>query len=245
MTDVLQRLANLQFIDSRLDELKRLRGDLPEELLDMETDIARLSSKVSHLNAQLVEFEQERKTLEMETKDADALIRKYEEQQMTVRNNREYDALSKEIDSQKQTLDNSRSRLEELRYLVTDATAGAATAKTSLDDLQADYDSKKANLSVVTQKTQTEEDGLMVKRGEAAKAVEERYLRSYERLRNGLNNRIAVVAMDKKGSCLGMMLPPQTQIEVRKKHKIIIDEHSGRIVVDSTFFDEAEKHFKN
>ena len=72
-----------------------------------------------------------------------------------------------------------------------------------------------------------------------------RQLRSYERLRNGLNNRIAVVAMDKKGSCLGMMLPPQTQIEVRKKHKIIIDEHSGRIVVDSTLFDEAEKHFKN
>lgn len=245
MTDVLQRLANLQFIDSRLDELKRLRGDLPEELLDMETDIARLSSKVSHLNAQLVEFEQERKSLEMETKDADALIRKYEEQQMTVRNNREYDALSKEIDSQKQTLDNSRSRLEELRYLVTDATADAATAKTSLDNMQADYDSKKANLSVVIQKTQTEEDGLMVKRVDAAKAVEERYLRSYERLRNGLNNRIAVVAMDKKGSCLGMMLPPQTQIEVRKKHKIIIDEHSGRIVVDSTFFDEAEKHFKN
>lgn len=245
MTDVLQRLANLQFIDSRLDELKRLRGDLPEELLDMETDIARLSSKVSHLNAQLVEFEQERKTLEMETKDADALIRKYEEQQMTVRNNREYDALSKEIDSQKQTLDNSRSRLEELRYLVTDATADAAAAKSSLDAMQADYDSKKANLSIVIEKTQTEEDELMVKRADAAKAVEERYLRSYERLRNGLNNGIAVVAMDKKGSCLGMMLPPQTQIEVRKKHKIIIDEHSGRIVVDSTFFDEAEKHFKN
>jgi len=245
MTDVLQRLANLQFIDSRLDELKRLRGDLPEELLDMETDIARLSSKVSHLNAQLVEFEQERKTLEMETKDADALIRKYEEQQMTVRNNREYDALSKEIDSQKQTLDNSRSRLEELRYLVTDATADAAAAASALDALKADYDSKKANLSVVIEKTQSEEDDLMVKRVDAAKAVEERYLRSYERLRNGLNNGIAVVAMDKKGSCLGMMLPPQTQIEVRKKHKIIIDEHSGRIVVDSTFFEEAEKHFKN
>lgn len=245
MTDVLQRLANLQFIDSRLDELKRLRGDLPEELLDMETDIARLSSKVSHLNAQLVEFEQERKTLEMETKDADALIRKYEEQQMTVRNNREYDALSKEIDSQKQTLDNSRSRLEELRYLVNDANADAADAKNALEALQAEYDSKKANLSVVIEKTQTEEDELWVKRDEAAKAVEERYLRSYERLRKGLNNGIAVVAMDKKGSCLGMMLPPQTQIEVRKKHKIIIDEHSGRIVVDSTFFEEAEKHFKN
>lgn len=245
MTDVLQRLANLQFIDSRLDELKRLRGDLPEELLDMETDIARLSSKVSHLNAQLVEFEQERKTLEMETKDADALIRKYEEQQMTVRNNREYDALSKEIDSQKQTLDNSRSRLEELRYLVNDANADAANAKNALESMQAEYDSKKDNLSVVIEKTQTEEDELWVKRDEAAKAVEERYLRSYERLRKGLNNGIAVVAMDKKGSCLGMMLPPQTQIEVRKKHKIIIDEHSGRIVVDSTFFEEAEKHFKN
>ncbi len=241
MTDVLQRLANLQFIDSRLDELKRLRGDLPEELLDMETDIARLTSKVAHLNAQLVEFEQERKTLEMETKDADALIRKYEEQQMTVRNNREYDALSKEIDSQKQTLDNSRSRLEELRYLVTDATADVADSKTALESTQAEYDSKKANLSIVIEKTQTEEDELWGKRDEAAKAVEERYLRSYERLRKGLNNGIAVVAMDKKGSCLGMMLPPQTQIEVRKKHKIIIDEHSGRIVVDSTFFEEAEK----
>lgn len=245
MIELLQRLANLQFIDSRLDELKRLRGDLPEELLDMETDIARLSGKVTNLKAQLVEFDQERLNLDIELKDADALIRKYEEQQMTVRNNREYDALSKEIDSQKQTLENSRSRLEELRYLVTDATTDLATATASLESLEAEFADKKGNLDVVIAKTQAEEDELTKKRVGAAKEVEERYLRSYERLRNGLNNGIAVVAMDKKGSCLGMMLPPQTQIEVRKKHKIIIDEHSGRIVMDLSFFEEAEKNFKN
>lgn len=244
MTDVLQRLANLQYIDSRLDELRRLRGDLPEELLDMETDLARMKGRIQHLEAQLVELEQERVTLEQETKDAEVLIRRYEEQQMTVRNNREYDALTKEIDAQKQTLENSRSRLEDMRYLVTDAKTELEATTVKLADLQAEYDTKKGNLSDVIARTQQEEEVLLEKREKAAKAVEERYLRSYERLRHGLNNGIAVVAMDKKGSCLGMMLPPQIQMEVRKKSKVIIDEHSGRIVVDPEFFEEADKLFK-
>lgn len=245
MIDVLQRLANLQFIDSRLDELRRLRGDLPEELLDMETDIARMNGRIQHLKNQLLELEQEKATLEQELKDGDTLIRRYEEQQMTVRNNREYDALTKEIDAQKQSVENARARLEDIRYLVIDATDELAGTEARLTEVSADYAQKKGNLSEVIAKTQQEEDELHDKRDEAAKAVEERYLRSYERLRKGLNNGIAVVAMDKKGSCLGMMLPPQVQMEVRKKAKVIIDENSGRIVLDPSFFEEAEKQFKN
>jgi hypothetical protein len=245
MTDVLQRLANLQFIDSRLDELRRLRGDLPEELLDMETDIARMNGRIQHLKNQLLELEQEKATLEQELKDGDTLIRRYEEQQMSVRNNREYDALTKEIDAQKQSVENARARLEDIRYLAIDATDELASTEARLEEVSADYGQKKGNLSEVIAKTQQEEDELHDKREEAAKAVEERYLRSYERLRNGLNNGIAVVAMDKKGSCLGMMLPPQVQMEVRKKSKVIIDENSGRIVVDPSFFEEAEKQFRN
>jgi predicted nucleic acid-binding Zn-ribbon protein len=245
MTDVLQRLANLQFIDSRLDELRRLRGDLPEELLDMEADIARMNGRIQHLKNQLLELEQEKATLEQELKDGDTLIRRYEEQQMTVRNNREYDALTKEIDAQKQSVENARARLEDIRYLVIDATDELAGTEARLEEVSADYAQKKGNLSKVIAKTQQEEDELQDQRDEAAKAVEERYIRSYERLRKGLNNGIAVVAMDKKGSCLGMMLPPQVQMEVRKKAKVITDENSGRIVLDPSFFEEAEKQFKN
>jgi predicted nucleic acid-binding Zn-ribbon protein len=245
MTDVLQRLANLQFIDSRLDELRRLRGDLPEELLDMEADIARMNGRIQHLKNQLLELEQEKATLEQELKDGDTLIRRYEEQQMTVRNNREYDALTKEIDAQKQSVENARARLEDIRYLVIDATDELAGTDARLVEVSADYAQKKGNLSKVIAKTQQEEDELQDQRDEAAKAVEERYIRSYERLRKGLNNGIAVVAMDKKGSCLGMMLPPQVQMEVRKKATVITDENSGRIVLDPSFFEEAEKQFKN
>ncbi len=244
MTEVLQRLANLQFIDARLDELNKLRGDLPEEILDMETDIARYQGRVKQLSGKLIDIEQERKTLETEIVDAEALIKKYEEQQVIVRNNREYDALSKEIDSQRQTIENSRSRLEELKYLETDAKAELATSEERLTELQGSYAEKKENLTVLIARNATEEQALIAKREEAAKEVEERYLRSYERLRNGLTNKVAVVALDKKGACMGMMLPPQVQMEVRKKNKIVIDEHSGRIVIDPWFFEEAERTFK-
>lgn len=243
MKDVIQNLANLQYIDSRIDELSRLRGDLPEEILDLEHDIERTKSLITRLEAQDVELSHERNTLELDLQDSAALIEKYEAQQMTVRNNREYDALTKEIESQKQATENAKSRLEEIALILEESYRKLDTLRVELDELEKSYHDKRSNLTEVIEKTKSEEEELLKVREDALKKVDARYLKSYERLRNGLNNGIAVVAME-KGACLGMMLPPQVQNEVRKMNKIIIDENSGRIVVDPEFFENARTAFK-
>ncbi|MDI6401165.1 hypothetical protein QLX67_04100 [Balneolaceae bacterium ANBcel3] len=243
MVEVLQNLTNLQYIDNRIDELKRLRGDLPEEILDIETEITRLETRIKRTNAELKDLTVEKSSLELEIKDADALVEKYEEQQLSVRNNREYDALTKEIEAQKIIKDSAQSRLEEIALQTVEMEASIEENQAKLDETKQLLKDKKDNLDQLIESTKKEEEELLNKREEAAKNLEARYLRSYERLRKGLHNGMAVVAME-RGSSHGMMLPPQVQVDVRRKNKIIFDENSGRIVVDPSFFDEARKMLK-
>ncbi len=240
MEDVLQKLANLQYIDSRIDELKQLRGDLPEEVLDIETDITRHEVKVEQLKQEMKDLEVEAKNLELEIAGAEEKMKKYEEQQLTVRNNREYDALTKEIEAQKQLIENANSRIEEIANRRVEIEPELETVQKKLSEVQALHKEKKENLDKVVENTRSEEDALIEKRDKVEKELDKRFLRSYKRLRNGLNNGIAVVAME-KGAALGMALPPQTQVDVRRKNKIIIDENSGRIVVDPSFFKQAKE----
>ena len=166
--------------------------------------------------------------------------KKYEEQQLSVRNNREYDALTKEIEVQKQVVEKAHLRIEEAKKRKELVVPEKVIIDEKLDDVRIDLDKMKANLNSVMSSTQEEEDQLIVAREEVVKNIELRYLRNYNRLRDGLNNGIAVVAMD-RGAAFGMSLPPQTQVEVRRKNKIIFDENSGRIVVDKAFFDKAKE----
>ncbi len=244
MKEILQNLANLQYIDSKIDELKRMRGDLPEEILDIETDVSRLDAHLSRTKAELKELTLEKKNLELEIEDSIGLVQKYEDQQMTVRNNREYDALTKEIEAQKQKIENAKSRLEEIAMLQDEYAAKKDELESEHGKVKSLLDDKKANLETLVASTKSEEEALLEKRKIAEEQLEQRYLRSYNRLRNGLNNSLAVVAMD-KGAALGMALPPQTQVEVRRMNKIIVDENSGRIVVDASLFEEAAKNFDN
>ena len=240
MKEVLQQLANLQYIDSRIDELKQLRGDLPEDILDSETDIARLEAKQAKLEQEDKNLSVELNQLELDITSSTEKAKKYEEQQLSVRNNREYDALTKEIEVQKQVVDKAHLRIEEAKKRKELVVPEKVIVDEKLDDVRADLDKMKANLDSVMSSTQEEEDQLIVAREEVVKNIEPRYLRNYNRLRDGLNNGIAVVAMD-RGAAFGMSLPPQTQVEVRRKNKIIFDENSGRIVVDKAFFDKAKE----
>lgn len=241
MKEILQQLANLQYIDSRIDEIKQLRGDLPEEILDIETDIARGEHKLSRLKEEetglIVEFD----NLKLEITSSEEKVKKYEDQQLTVRNNREYDALTKEIEAQKQIIENSTARLGEIEKRQETIGPEVEVAEKSLNEVKTLFDAKKNSLNQVMKSTEEEEQVLVDKRDQVEKEVDERYIRNYKRLRNGLNNGIAVVAMD-RGAAFGMVLPPQMQVEVRRMNKVIIDENSGRIVVDQTFFDNAKKN---
>ena len=240
MKEVLQQLATLQYIDSRIDELKQLRGDLPEDILDIETDIARLEAKQAKLEQEDKNLSVELNQLELDITSSTEKAKKYEQQQLSVRNNREYDALTKEIEVQKQVVDKAHLRIEEAKKRKELVVPEKVIVDEKLDDVRADLDKMKANLDSVMSSTQEEEDQLIVAREEVVKNIEPRYLRNYNRLRDGLNNGIAVVAMD-RGAAFGMSLPPQTQVEVRRKNKIIFDENSGRIVVDKAFFDKAKE----
>lgn len=240
MREVIQNLVNLQYIDSRLDELKRLRGDLPEDIMDTETDVVRLETRTNKNTAQAKDLELEKAKLELEIQDAEELIAKYEAQQMTVRNNREYDALTKEIEAQKQLIENSNSRLEEIEILKQEIAKDQEENKELLEKRKEELQNMKDNLKELITKTEKEEEDLLEQRDEAKALINQRYLRSYERLRSGLTNGLAVCPMQ-NGACMGMMMPPQVQMEVRRQNKIIIDENSGRIVVDPSFFEEAKK----
>ena len=240
MKEVLQQLANLQYIDSRIDEIKQLRGDLPEENLDIETDIARGESKLNKLKEEEKNLMVEYDNLKLEVTTSEEKVKKYEDQQLTVRNNREYDALTKEIEVQKQIIENNKARLIEIEKRQESIGPEIEAAEKNLAEIKTLYNAKQNSLEQVMKSTQEEEDVLEAKRDEVEKEIDARYIRNYKRLRNGLNNGIAVVAMD-RGAALGMALPPQTQVEVRRMNKIITDESSGRIVVDQSFFDNAKK----
>lgn len=241
MKEVLQQLANLQYIDSRIDELTQLRGDLPEEILDIETDIARGQAKLSKLQQEETDLIVEFDNLKLEIQESEEKVKKYEDQQLSVRNNREYDALTKEIEAQKQIIENSKARIIEVEKRQDAIAPEIEKAEGRLKEIQALYDAKKSSLKQVMQSTEDEEAKLIEKRDEVEKVIDTRYIRNYKRLREGLQNGIAVVAMD-RGAAFGMALPPQTQVEVRRMNKIIIDENSGRIVVDQSFFDNAKKN---
>jgi len=240
MKEVLQQLANLQYIDNRIDEIRQLQGDLPEEILDIETDINRANAKLKKLDEENQALQEERTKLRNQIAESEQLIEKYEDQQTSVRNNREYDALTKEIETQKQNMENAESRIEEINVREKEIETEREQAEDELNKVQRLLDTKKEELDEVVDKTKSEEDVLLEKRKELEKDLDDRYLKSYKRLRKGLSNGMAVVPME-KGAAQGMMLPPQLQVEVRRKNKIIIDENSGRIVVDPDFFENAEK----
>ena len=240
MKEVLQQLANLQYIDSRIDELKQLRGDLPEDIMDVETDIARLEAKQAKLEQEDKDLSVELNQLELDITSATEKASKYEDQQLSVRNNREYDALTKEIEVQKQVVEKSHVRIEQAAKRKELVAPEKAEIDAQLEEVRAKLAEMKTNLDTVMNSTEEEESQLLEKRDEVVKNIDQRYLRNYNRLREGLSNGIAVVAMD-RGAAFGMSLPPQTQVEVRRMNKIIFDESSGRIVIDKSFFDQAKE----
>jgi hypothetical protein len=240
MKEVLQQLANLQYIDSRIDELKQLRGDLLEDIMDVETDIARLEVKQAKLEQEDKDLSVELNQLELDITSSTEKAAKYEEQQLSVRNNREYDALTKEIEVQKQVVEKAHVRIEQAAKRKEMVAPEKAEIDAQLEEVQAKLAEMKTNLDSVMSSTEEEETMLLEKRDEVVKNIDQRYLRNYNRLRDGLTNGIAVVAMD-RGAAFGMTLPPQTQVEVRRMNKIIFDESSGRIVIDKSFFDKAKE----
>ncbi len=238
----LKALQNLQSIDTKLDEIKRLRGDLPEELKDLEDEIAGLETRIQRMNDEASGFEDEISNRKNNIKECEKLIAKYKEQQMNVRNNREYDAITKEIELQELEIQVSEKKIKESYEVIEQKKELMAETQGLLDNRNGDLENKKKELEIIISESQDEEEKLMKDRAKSVAQVEERLLNYYEKLRANVKNGMAVVTV-RQGAVEGsfIQIPPQKIAEIKEKKKIVLDEHSGRILADVEDEVEEEK----
>ncbi|MEM9299964.1 MAG: C4-type zinc ribbon domain-containing protein, partial [Bacteroidota bacterium] len=229
----LEALVKLQSIDSKIDEIKKLRGDLPDEVQDLEDEIEGYNTRLGRFNDELQTLEDGIKGSKTGIKESEKLIQKYNDQQKNVRNNREYDAITKEIELQELEIQIFEKRIKE-------SGAGIESKKEDIEKIQAliterseDLESKKKELEEILNDSKEEESKLLTEREKASKKIEDKLLKYYEKLRINLSNGLAVVTV-RRGAAEGcnIVIPPQKIAEIKEKKKIVIDEHSGRILAD-------------
>ena len=227
----LENLVKLQSIDSQLDELIKVRGALPEEVMDLEDEIAGYQTRIDKQNQDLEELEVNISNNRTAIKDAEKLIKKYEEQQMNVRNNREYDAISKEIELQQLEIQILEKRIKEAYEKIEQKNQEIDQTKEVISERTKDLETKKNELQVITEESEEDEKKLLKDREKASKNVEDRLLKSYDKIRANMRNGLAVVPV-KRGACGGCfnIVPPQKQSEIREAKKLIVCEHCGRVL---------------
>jgi uncharacterized protein len=229
----LDSLSKLQQIDSKLDEIKRVRGDLPEEVRDLEDEIAGLETRASKYKYDSENFSAEVEAKKIAIKDAEKLIKKYEDQQSNVRNNREFDAITKEMELQTLEIELLKKKIKEAQNNVELKKLDIDKIKNTIDDKKKDLEVKRAELRMISEESTGEENDLVAQRTAAAGIIEARLLASYNRIRNNSKNGLAVVSV-KRDACGGCFntVPPQRQADIKDKKKIIVCEHCGRIFSD-------------
>jgi predicted nucleic acid-binding Zn-ribbon protein len=235
----LRALVHLQYFDSRIDQLTKLQGDLPEEIRDLEDEKTGLETRIENVRREAREGDVQRRKLALDITESEGLIKRYEEQQLQVRNNREYDALTKEIESQRAKIQASNEEIEALSTRDTDNSGAVEGAQARLEELEAILKEKRAELDTVVEDTRSEQEALEKRRQQATETIDPRYLRAYERLRGRLRDGRAVVSIDARGAAAGYAVPPQRQMEVRQRDRIIASEHDGRILVDELLYREV------
>jgi predicted nucleic acid-binding Zn-ribbon protein len=240
--DKLRALYDLQLIDSRIDKIKNIRGELPLEVEDLEDEIAGLQTRVNKFTEEIEELEAEIKGKKNLMKEAQEKINRYEEQQKNVRNNREFDALSKEIEFQELEIQLAEKRIKEFKAKVDAKKEIIGTSQSKLDERINHLEYKKSELDGIMAETQKEEEELLKQSAEYEKDIEERLLKAYKRIRNSAKNGLGVVPVERGASGGSFFtIPPQRQLEIASRKKVITDEHSGRILVDAELAREEEE----
>lgn len=239
--DRLRALYSLQLVDSEIDKIKTLRGELPLEVQDLEDEIAGLETRLGNLKEDVVNLEKSVATKNNEISASEALIKKYDEQQKNVRNNREYDSLSKEIEYQNLEIELYNKKIKEFSFQADEKKLVIADSESMLDERKADLDNKKSELDEIISDTQKEEEGLYKKSEKVEAIIEERLLTAYKRIRTNARNGLAVVPVqrDACGGCFNQ-IPPQRQLDIRSRKKIIVCEYCGRILVDDEIIRESQ-----
>ena len=236
----LKALYELQLVDSKIDDIKRLRGELPLEVQDLEDEIEGLQTRVQKYDEDVENLEDSINKKKNEIKDAQALIKKYTEQQNNVRNNREFDSLSKEIEFQTLEIQLSEKRIKEFSVRLQDKQTMITDSRVIFDDRKADLDAKKAELDEIISETQKEEEGLSKESIQIGERIEGRLLSAYRRIRKNSQNGLAVVSVERDacGGCFNR-IPPQRQLDIKARKKIIVCEYCGRVLVDKDIIQDS------
>ncbi len=240
----LRALYQLQIVNSDIDKIKTLRGELPLEVQDLEDEIAGLETRLEKYNEEVKSLESNIAGKKTEISHAQGLIDKYKDQQSNVRNNREYDSLSKEIEYQTLEIELCEKRIREFTQQIKDKSVVIDESKNVLDERAKDLEAKKSELDEIVDDTRKEEDELSKTGKSLESKIEERLLTAYKKIRKNARNGLSVVSVERDacGGCFNK-IPPQRQLDIKSRKKIIVCEYCGRILVDSEILEElpAEK----
>ena len=237
----LRALYDLQLIDSRIDEIRNVRGELPLEVEDLEDEVAGLNTRLSNLGEDVSNLDTDINNKKLAIEESKTLIAKYEEQQKNVRNNREFDSLTKEVEYQELEIQLSEKRIKEYKAKIAQKNEVIDATKEKLAQQENHLTHKKNELDAILKETEKEEQLLKEKSVEFSKSIDEHLLNAYTRIRTKVRNGLAVVAIE-RGAAGGSFftIPPQVQLEIANRKKITIDEHSGRILVDAALAQEEK-----
>lgn len=238
----MRALYDLQLIDSRVDEIRNIRGELPLEVQDLEDEVHGLKTRLDKLKTDLetINFEiTAKKNLIDESK---ALIKKYNEQQKNVRNSREFNSLTKEVEFQELEIQLAEKNIKEFKAQIEQKKEVIAQTKEKLTEREGHLKHKKGELDAILAETEKEEKALLKKSEEFEEKIEDRLIQAYKRIRHNVKNGLAVVPVERGASGGSFFtIPPQVQVEIASRKKIITDEHSGRILVDPLLAEEEQE----
>ena len=238
----LRALYDLQLIDSRIDEIRNVRGELPLEVRDLEDEVAGLSTRLEKLVASLDMVDHEIVAKKNLIEEAKSLIKKYTEQQKNVRNNREFNSLTKEVEFQELEIELAEKHIKEFKVQIEQKKEVIAETKDRLKERDTHLKHKKRELDAILAETEKEEQALISKSEDYREQIEERLVSAYTRIRQNVKNGLAVVAIERGASGGSFFtIPPQVQVEIASRKKIITDEHSGRILVDGILANEQKE----
>ncbi len=230
----LKALYDLQKVATEVDKIRTLRGELPLEVQDLEDEIEGLETRISNYETEIKALNDSVSAKKNEIKESGVLIKKYEAQQMNVRNNREFDSLSKEIEFQKLEMELCEKRIKEFAIELSNKQEVIDSSKQLLEDRKADLDAKKKELTDIVSETQVDEEKMVTKIEQIESTIDERLLTAFKRIRSNAINGLAVVTVERDacGGCFNK-IPPQRQLDIKSHKKVIVCEYCGRILVDN------------
>ncbi|MFI3289451.1 MAG: C4-type zinc ribbon domain-containing protein [Rikenellaceae bacterium] len=239
MQEKIMALYELQKIDSQIDEINKIKGELPLEVKDLEDGLEGLNTRISNINTEIEEFDTLSKQRSREIDQSRIQIANYKEQHNNVRNNREWDSINKEIEYQELEIQLAEKRLKEYAVGINEKRALLAKAQEALSEHEIELNAKRLELENIEHETAGQVEVLIAKGDIAKVRIDERLLTAYNRIRSNVRNGLAVVTV-KRDACGGCFnrIPPQRQVEIRQGKKIIVCEYCGRVLVSDPTAEE-------